>query len=171
MRIKLTVNGRAYEREVQPHMTLLRFLREDLGLTGTKEGCGAGECGACTVILDGRSVNSCMVLAAEVDGSSVETIEGEAKEGRLSAIQEAFDRHHAVQCGFCTSGMVMSVRDLLVRNPKPDVEEIKEGIEGNFCRCTGYQQIIEAVLDASGQDAGGGKLVMATASKGRTDHV
>ncbi len=171
MRIKLTVNGRAYEREVQPHLTLLRFLREDLGLTGTKEGCGAGECGACTVILDGRSVNSCMVLAAEVDGSSVETIEGEAKEGKLSAIQEAFDRHHAVQCGFCTSGMVMSVRDLLVRNPKPDVEEIKEGIEGNFCRCTGYQQIIEAVLDASGQDVGEGRLEIAAATKGGRDHA
>jgi len=171
MRIKLTVNGRAYEREVQPHLTLLRFLREDLGLTGTKEGCGAGECGACTVILDGRSVNSCMVLAAEVDGSSVETIEGEAKAGKLSTIQEAFDRHHAVQCGFCTSGMVMSVRDLLVRNPKPDVEEIKEGIEGNFCRCTGYQQIIEAVLDASGQEVGEGRLEIAAATKGGRDHA
>ena len=171
MRIKLTVNGQAYERDIQPHITLLRFLREDLGLTGTKEGCGAGECGACTVILDGRSVNSCMVLAAEVDGSSVETIEGEAKQGKLTAIQEAFDRHHAVQCGFCTSGMIMSVRDLLVRNPKPDVEEIKEGIEGNFCRCTGYQQIIEAVLDASGQDAGKGELEIAASVEGRRDHV
>ena len=171
MRIKLKVNGRAYEREVQPHLTLLRFLREDLGLTGTKEGCGAGECGACTVILDGRSVNSCMVLVAEVDGAEVETIEGEAKEGKLSAIQEAFDRHHAVQCGFCTSGMVMSVRDLLVRNPKPDVKEIKEGIEGNFCRCTGYQQIIEAVLDASGQEIGEGRLEIAAATKGGHDHA
>jgi carbon-monoxide dehydrogenase small subunit len=112
-----------------------------------------------------------MVLAAEVDGSSVETIEGEAKEGKLSAIQEAFDRHHAVQCGFCTSGMVMSVRDLLVRNPKPDVEEIKEGIEGNFCRCTGYQQIIEAVLDASGQAVGEGRLEIAAATKGGRDHA
>jgi len=153
MRIKLTVNGRAYEREVREHLTLLRFLREDLGWTGTKEGCGAGECGACTVILDGKSVNSCMVLAVEADGSVVETIEGEARNGELSAIQAAFDRHHAVQCGFCTAGMIMSVRDLLHRTPKPTVDEIKDGIEGNFCRCTGYQQIIEAVLDASGQSA------------------
>lgn len=158
MRIKLVVNGGSYEREVMPHMTLLRFLREELGFTGTKEGCGAGECGACTVILDGRSVNSCMVLAAECDGTTVETVEGEAKAGKLSEIQEAFDRHHAVQCGFCTGGMIMSVRDLLHRNPKPNVEEIKEGIEGNFCRCTGYQQIIEAVLDASGQPVGNGAL-------------
>ena len=136
---------------MEEHKTLLRFLREDLGFTGTKEGCGAGECGACTVFLDGKTVNSCMVLAVEADGSTVETIEGEAKEGKLSAIQEAFDRHHAVQCGFCTGGMVMSVRELLQRTPKPTVDQIKEGIEGNFCRCTGYQQIIEAVLDASGQ--------------------
>ena len=129
----------------------MRFLREDLGLTGTKEGCGAGECGACTVFMNGRTVNSCMVLAAEADGSLIETIEGEARDGKLSAIQEAFDRHHAVQCGYCTGGMVMTVRELLHRNPKPTIDEIKEGIEGNFCRCTGYQQIIEAVLDASGQ--------------------
>ena len=153
MRIKVTVNGGAYERDVEEHKTLLRFLREDLGFTGTKEGCGAGECGACTVILDGKAVNSCMVLAVETDGSKVETIEGEAKDGKLSAIQEAFDRHHAVQCGYCTGGMVMSVRELLARNPKPTVDEIKDGIEGNFCRCTGYQQIIEAVLDVSGQSA------------------
>ena len=151
MKIRVTVNGRPYERDVEDHATLLDFLREDLGLTGTKEGCGAGECGACTVFLDGKTVNSCMVLAVEADGANVETIEGEAKDGKLSAIQEAFDRHHAVQCGYCTGGMVMSVRELLQRTPKPTVEQIKEGIEGNFCRCTGYQQIIEAVLDASGQ--------------------
>jgi carbon-monoxide dehydrogenase small subunit len=151
MRINVNVNGRSYERDIEGHETLLRFLREDLGLTGTKEGCGAGECGACTVFMDGRTVNSCMVLAAEADGCLIETIEGEAKEGKLSAIQEAFDRNHAVQCGYCTGGMVMSVRELLHRNPKPTIDEIKEGIEGNFCRCTGYQQIIEAVLDASGQ--------------------
>ena len=151
MRITVRVNGRSYERDIEGHETLLRFLREDLGLTGTKEGCGAGECGACTVFMNGRTVNSCMVLAAEADGCIVETIEGEARDGKLSAIQEAFDRNHAVQCGYCTGGMVMSVRELLHRNPKPSIDEIKEGIEGNFCRCTGYQQIIEAVLDASGQ--------------------
>ena len=158
MKIKLTINGEAYERDVEENRTLLRFLREDIGLTGTKEGCGAGECGACTVILDGRTVNACMVLAVEVDGSSVETIEGEAKNGQLSDIQKAFDRHHSVQCGYCSAGMVMSVRELIHRNPKPSVSEIQEGLEGNFCRCTGYTQIIEAVLDVTGQDSRKGEL-------------
>jgi aerobic-type carbon monoxide dehydrogenase small subunit (CoxS/CutS family) len=152
MRIKVKVNGRDYERDVEGHLTLLRFLREELGLTGTKEGCGAGECGACTVF-----------LAAEVDGREVETIEGEAVGGQLSALQAAFDRRHAVQCGYCTAGMVMSARELLRRIPKPTVEQIKDGIEGNFCRCTGYSQIIEAILDASGQ----GDL----ADQGRLEHV
>ena len=150
-RISLTVNGHRYEREVADNRTLLRFLREDLGLMGTKEGCGAGECGACTVFMDGLTVNSCMVLAVEADGRSIETIEGESKDGILSELQESFQKHHAVQCGFCTAGMIMSSRELLQRNPKPTADEIKEGIEGNFCRCTGYQQIIEAVLDVSGQ--------------------
>ncbi len=156
--VNVTVNGKKYKRDVEPSKTLLRFLREDLGLTGTKEGCGAGECGACTVFMDGHTVNSCMVLAAELEGRSVETIEGEAKEGVLSDIQAAFDRHHAIQCGYCSAGMVLSVRELLKRNPKPSVEQIKEGIEGNFCRCTGYQQIIEAVLDVSGQEGSKGEL-------------
>jgi carbon-monoxide dehydrogenase small subunit len=129
----------------------LRFLREDLELTGTKDGCSAGECGACTVMLNGQAVNACMVLAAEADGATVETIEAEAVDGELSEIQAAFARNYAVQCGYCTAGMVMSVRELLEHNPKPTVAEIKEGIEGNLCRCTGYQQIIEAVLDVSGQ--------------------
>jgi len=151
MRITLKVNGKAYERDVACNRTLLHFLREELGLTGTKEGCGAGECGACTVCLDGRSVNACMVLAVEADGREVETIEGEARGTALSDIQAAFARHHAVQCGFCSPGMVMSVRELLKANPKPTVDEIKRGLEGNFCRCTGYEQIIEAVLDVSGQ--------------------
>lgn len=152
MKIKVTINGDRYERDVEENRTLLRFIREDLGLTGTKEGCGAGECGACTVILDDRTVNACMVLAVEVDGSSVETIEGEAKGGQMSDIQKAFDQHHSVQCGFCSSGMVMSVRELLQRNPKPSIAEIQESLEGNFCRCTGYTQIIEAVLDVTGQN-------------------
>jgi len=158
IRINVSINGKKYEREVAENRTLLRFLREDLGLIGTKEGCGAGECGACTVFLDGRTVNSCMVLAAEADGREVETIEGEAKDGKLSKIQNAFHRHHAVQCGFCTSGMILSTRELLRRNPKPSIAEIKEGLEGNFCRCTGYQQIVEAVLDASGQEEKKGEL-------------
>jgi carbon-monoxide dehydrogenase small subunit len=151
MKISVTVNGREYTREVEGIPTLLRFLREDIGLTGTKEGCEAGECGACTVFLDGRTVNSCLVMAAEADGANIETIEGEATDAGLSRIQEAFARHFAVQCGYCTAGMIMSVRRLLADNPQPTVEEIREGIEGNLCRCTGYQQIIEAVLDASGQ--------------------
>ncbi|MDQ2959623.1 MAG: (2Fe-2S)-binding protein [Candidatus Dormibacteraeota bacterium] len=163
MRISVTVNGHVYERDIDEHWTLLRFLRDSVGLTGTKEGCAAGECGACTVFLNGKTVNSCLALAAEADGAAVETIEGEAHDGELSSIQAAFSRNHAVQCGFCTGGMVMSVRDLLIRNPKPSVAEIKEGIEGNFCRCTGYLQIIEAVLDASGQ--------LTTATKGELRNV
>ena len=153
MRITVTVNGQVYERDVPGHRTLLHFLRQDLGLTGTKEGCGAGECGACTVRLDGRAVNACLVLAVEADGCVIRTVEGQARDGRLSTIQDAFNRHHAVQCGFCTPGMVMSTEDLLARQPKPGDDDIKEAIEGNFCRCTGYVQIIEAVRDASGQDA------------------
>jgi carbon-monoxide dehydrogenase small subunit len=154
MNISVTVNGREYTREVEGVRTLSRFLRDDLGLTGTKEGCEAGECGACTVLLGGRAVNSCLVLAAEADGAEVRTIEGEARDGRFSPIQDAFARHFAVQCGYCTAGMIMSVRRLLEDNPRPTVEEIRDGIEGNLCRCTGYQQIIEAVLDVSGQLAG-----------------
>lgn len=148
--IRVTINGQVYEREVKDHRTLLHFLREDLGLTGTKEGCGAGECGACTVILNGKAVNSCLVLAVEVDGAVLETIEGEAVAGKLSPIQESFDKHHAAQCGYCTAGMIMTAKDLLRRHPHPTRHEVIEGIEGNFCRCTGYQQIVEAILDAGG---------------------
>jgi len=153
MRISVYVNGGRYDKDVAENRTLLRFLREDLGLTGTKEGCGAGECGACTVYLNGKTVNSCMVLAVEADGAQIETIEGEANDGILSNLQAAFDKNNAVQCGFCTSGMIISARELIHNHPKPTVEEIKEGIEGNFCRCTGYQQIIEAILEATGQKA------------------
>ena len=156
MKIKLTVNGLSYERDCAEHRTLLRFLREDLGLTGTKEGCGMGECGACTIIVDGRAVNSCMVLAAEADGAVIQTVEGEANGPSLSDIQKAFEKHHAVQCGFCTPGMVMSVKELLARNPKPETEEIKEAVEGNFCRCTGYVQIVEAVAELAGSGEKGG---------------
>ncbi len=151
MKIRLTVNSQVYERDVAENRTLLRFIREDVGLTGTKEGCGAGECGACTVYMNGKTVNSCMVLAVEADGAAIETIEGEAVDGMLSKLQEAFDRNHAVQCGFCTPGMLISAKELIHNHPKPTVEQIKEGLEGNLCRCTGYQQIIEAVLDTTGQ--------------------
>lgn len=158
MNIQVTVNGEVYTRETTDHKTLLHFLREDIGLTGTKEGCAAGECGACTVILNGKAVNSCLVLAAEVQGAVIETVEGELKDGKMSTLQEAFVRNHATQCGFCTPGLLMSIRDLLNRNPKPSAHEIKEGIEGNFCRCTGYVQVIEAVLDATGQREKKGEL-------------
>ena len=158
MKIKLTVNGLGYERDCAEHRTLLRFIREDLGLTGTKEGCGMGECGACTVILDGRAVNACMVLAVEADGSVISTIGGEAKGQSLSDIQAAFERNHAVQCGFCTPGMVMSVKELLAHDPKPTESAIKEAVEGNFCRCTGYTQIVEAVLDLTGRPEAKGEL-------------
>lgn len=151
MKVKLKVNGKQYVKEVSETKNLLNFLREDLGLTGTKEGCCAGECGACTVIMNGKTVNSCLVLAVEADGTEIRTIEGEAKNGKLSNLQQAFHKNHAVQCGFCTPGMIMSTKALLEKNPKPSVEEIKKAIEGNFCRCTGYTQIIEAVQDASGQ--------------------
>ena len=151
MKISLHVNGGRYDRDVAENRTLLHFLREDLGLIGTKEGCGAGECGACTVYMNGKTVNSCMILAVEADGAYIETIEGESEDGILSTLQAAFDRNNAVQCGFCTSGMIISAKELIHNHPKPTVEEIKEGIEGNFCRCTGYQQIIEAILEATGQ--------------------
>ncbi len=154
-RISVTINGERYERDVHEHRTLLHFLRDELGLTGTKEGCGAGECGACTIIMNRRAVNSCLVLAVEADGADLETIEGVARGGELSAVQRAFHDHHAVQCGFCTPGMVMAATDLLRRTPHPTRNEIIDGIEGCFCRCTGYQQIIEAI-EAAASEGGDG---------------
>lgn len=143
--IQFTVNSRGYEAECSGDMTLLFLLRNVLGLTGTKEGCGAGECGACTVILNGEAVNSCLVLAAEADGGEIQTIEGEAENGELSILQQAFIEHKGFQCGFCTPGMIMSARALLNKNPNPGREEIIEALEGNLCRCTGYRDIIESV--------------------------
>lgn len=171
-RVALTINGQRYEREVAEHRTLLHFLREDLGLTGTKEGCGAGECGACTIIMNGKTVNSCLVLAVEADGAVLETIEGVASGGELSRVQQSFHDHHAVQCGFCTPGMVMSATDLLRRNPHPTREQIIQGIEGNFCRCTGYEQIIEAVaaVAVTEEDAAGVASPVRGASE-ETDHA
>ena len=130
-------------------MTLLQFLRTELKLFGTKEGCGEGECGACTIIMDGRTVTSCLLLAVEADGSNITTVEGLSKDGELSILQQEFIRDDGLQCGFCTPGMLMSARNLLDRNPDPTVDEIKEGIAGNFCRCTGYQPIINAILSAA----------------------
>ena len=147
--IKLTVNGVARQLRVAPHRTLLSLLRNDLGLTGTKECCLVGECGACTVSLDGRIVNSCLVLAVEADGANVTTIEGVGQDGSLTRLQQAFLDCGAVQCGYCSPGQVMAARDLLARIPHPTVAEIREAMAGNLCRCACYGQITEAVLEAS----------------------
>jgi aerobic-type carbon monoxide dehydrogenase small subunit (CoxS/CutS family) len=147
--IEVTVNGRRYALDVAVHHTLLDVLRDDLGLTGTKECCVVGECGACTVIVDGRTMNSCLILAVEVDGSEVLTVEGLATGDHLSPLQEAFLDEGATQCGFCIPGQLMSAHALLARNPHPTVDEVHEGLAGNLCRCAGYQQITEAVLAAA----------------------
>jgi len=153
--ISLTVNGRPETAGVPAGMTLLELLRERLHLTGTKEGCGIGECGACTVLLDGVPVTACLVLAVEADGRAVETIEGEATDGRLSVLQQAFIDAGAIQCGFCTPGMIMSARGLLRRNANPSDEEIVEAMAGNLCRCTGYEAILAAVRLAASRMGGG----------------
>jgi len=145
MKIRLTVNERPYEREVDAETRLLDLLREDLHLTGTKEGCGEGECGACTVLIDGRPVNSCLVLAPQADGAEVLTIEGIADGDRLHPIQQAFVDAGGVQCGFCTPGFIMSTYALLNEVPDPSDDEILTALEGNLCRCTGYGKIVEAV--------------------------
>jgi carbon-monoxide dehydrogenase small subunit len=155
-KIRLRVNGYDYEVVVKPHQSLLEVLREQLELTGTKEGCGLGECGACTVLLNGRPVNSCLVLALEADGSEILTIEGLALGGKLHPIQKAFVEGGAIQCGFCTPGMVMATVGLLAENPKPSREEIKKALVGNLCRCTGYKKIIESILDATNSTGGSG---------------
>ncbi|MBW1950152.1 MAG: (2Fe-2S)-binding protein [Deltaproteobacteria bacterium] len=142
----MTVNGRRCEAAVEPNRTLVDFLRHDLGLTGTKKGCDAGDCGTCTVIMDGRPVNSCLVLAVTAHGKEITTIEGLETDEGLHPLQEAFVQHGAVQCGFCTPGMILSAKSLLERNPNPDELEIRTALSGNLCRCTGYQKIVEAVL-------------------------
>jgi carbon-monoxide dehydrogenase small subunit len=156
--ITVKVNGATERIDVPANMTLLQMIREKLALTGTKNGCEAGECGACTVLLNDEPVNSCMVLAAETDGCEILTVEGLAPEGQLSPLQKAFIEHNAVQCGFCTPGMLMSAHALLQRNPNPTDEQIKEALLGNLCRCTGYVRIIRAVraaADRGSQSEGG----------------
>ena len=143
--VNCIVNGEKVSRQVPDEMSLLTFLREELGLTGTKQGCGSGDCGACTVIVDGKSVDSCIYPAVLADGRDILTIEGLEKNGELDRIQKAFIEHAAVQCGFCTPGMIMSVYALLQDNPSPSEQEIRRAISGNICRCTGYQQIVDAV--------------------------
>lgn len=145
-----TINGRQYTLDIRPNQTLLDLLREELGLTGTKCGCEIGECGACTVLLDGEAVNSCLILAPQINGHSIMTVEGLMKDGVLDPLQESFMDHDAVHCGFCTPGMLMSAKALLDTNPHPDETEIKTGIAGNLCRCTGYVQIVDAIKNTSG---------------------
>lgn len=147
--LELKVNGLGYSLEVDPHRTLLEVIRDDLGLTGTKLGCGGGECGACTVILDGKAVKSCLMLALDARGKEVWTIEGLSKGQALHLLQQAFVERGAIQCGFCTSGMIMASKALLDENPRPSEQEVKDSLAGNLCRCTGYVKIIEAVLSVT----------------------
>jgi aerobic carbon-monoxide dehydrogenase small subunit len=149
MKVSITVNGTLYERDVEPRMLLVHFLREELSLTGTNIGCDTSQCGACTVHMDGRALKSCTCLAAQADGREVSTIEGLATNGNLHPMQESFWEKHGLQCGYCTPGMIMASVSLLQDNPNPTEEEIRHGLEGNLCRCTGYQNIVAAVKAAS----------------------
>ena len=147
---RMTVNGVPYEDEVEPRLLLAQYIRDSLGLTGTNQGCDTTSCGACTVLLDGESVKSCTVLAVQAEGAEITTIEGMAlPDGRLHPLQQAFRQNHGLQCGFCTPGMVMAAASLLKENPRPTAREVRVGLEGNLCRCTGYHNIVEAVLAAA----------------------
>ncbi|MEW6623345.1 MAG: (2Fe-2S)-binding protein [Bacillota bacterium] len=152
IKVNMKVNSKPVTVEVKPYARLLDVLREELGLTGTKEGCGIGECGACTVIIDGENVNSCLVLAASMEGKEITTIEGMAKDGRLHPLQDAFIRHNALQCGFCTPGLLMSAKAFLDKNQNPTREDIKVGISGNLCRCTGYEQVVDAIEEVANKN-------------------
>jgi carbon-monoxide dehydrogenase small subunit len=143
--ITVEVNGQGYEREVEARKLLVHFLRDDLDLTGTHIGCDTGNCGACTVVVNGQTIKSCMLLAIQADGASVTTVEGLAEDGSLTPLQQSFSDHHALQCGYCTPGMLMSAKALLDANPRPSEEEIRKALQGNICRCTGYVNIVEAV--------------------------
>ena len=147
--LRITVNGKPVEVRINPTWTLLKVLREELKLTGTKKGCEQGDCGACTIILDGKAVNACLVLALQAEGKAIETVEGLGSPENLHPLQKSFIKHSAVQCGFCSPGMLMSAKALLDRNPHPTTEEIKRGISGNLCRCTGYVKIIKAIEETS----------------------
>jgi aerobic-type carbon monoxide dehydrogenase small subunit (CoxS/CutS family) len=150
--IAVEVNGQTYEREVEARRLLIHFIRDDLDLTGSHVGCDTGNCGACSVIYNGTLVKSCMLLAVQADGAKIETIEGLADDDRLHPLQQAFSDHHALQCGYCTPGMLMSAKALLDRTPRPSDDEIRKGLQGNICRCTGYWNIVDAVKAASGQE-------------------
>jgi carbon-monoxide dehydrogenase small subunit len=147
--VRVTVDGVSYADDVEPRMLLVYYLRERLGKTGTVVGCDTSNCGACTVHLNGQSVKSCSVLAVQVDGAEITTIEGIARDGQLHPVQQAFHEEHALQCGYCTPGMIMQAIDLLGDNPDPDEQEVREGIEGNLCRCTGYHNIVKAIRSAA----------------------
>jgi carbon-monoxide dehydrogenase small subunit len=150
--VQVTVNGERHESEVEARLLLVHWLRDGLGLTGTHIGCDTTNCGACTVHLNGEAVKSCTVLAAQCDGAEVTTIEGLARNGTLHPVQEAFWEEHGLQCGYCTPGMIMAAADLLERNPNPSEEDVRHGLEGNLCRCTGYHNIVKAVMAASGKE-------------------
>jgi aerobic-type carbon monoxide dehydrogenase small subunit (CoxS/CutS family) len=152
MKIKLKVNGELIVRDIDPSIRLIDFLRDELDLTGTKEGCGKGECGACTVLLDGKAVDSCLVLIGQCQDREVITVEGLARDGELDPLQKAFVEEGAVQCGYCTPGMLMSAKGLLLNNPKPTEAEIRRAISGNLCRCTGYVKIVKAIQAASNKE-------------------
>jgi carbon-monoxide dehydrogenase small subunit len=153
--VRLVVNGETHELEVEPRVLLVHALRDKLGLTGTHVGCDTSNCGACTVHLDGKAVKSCTVLAVQADGARVTTIEGlAASPDELHPLQEAFWKHHGLQCGYCTPGMIMAAADLLARNPNPSEEDVRHGLEGNLCRCTGYHNIVKAVMSAAKEGAG-----------------
>ena len=148
MKITTIVNGRSYSKDVEPRTLLVHYLRDGLGLTGTNVGCDTSSCGACTILLNGESVKSCTVLAVQADGKELVTIEGMATESGLHPIQKAFQENHGLQCGYCTPGMVMAAASFLKENPKPSEHEVREALEGNLCRCTGYQHIVDSVMDA-----------------------
>jgi aerobic carbon-monoxide dehydrogenase small subunit len=150
MDIKVTINGETYERDVEPRKLLIHFIRDDLDLTGSHIGCDTGNCGACSMLVDGLLVKSCMMLAVQADGAEIETVEGLVQDGELTALQQAFSDHHALQCGYCTPGMLMSATALLRNNASPSEEEIRKGIQGNICRCTGYVNIVEAIKAVGG---------------------
>jgi len=149
MELSFKINDVLYKRDINPRHRLIDVLREDIGLTGTKEGCGEGECGSCTVIFDGKAICSCLVLSPQIEGKEIYTIESLAEDGELSCLQKCFISNGAVQCGYCTPGMLMSAKALLMKNPNPTEEEIKTAISGNLCRCTGYNQIVKAIKEAS----------------------
>src|ERR1700761_4128708 len=168
VRVSIKVNGEDRSADIEPRLLLVHFLRETLGLTGTHVGCDTSNCGACTVPLNGEAVKSCTLLAAQADGAEITTIEGMGQEGALHPLQEAFWEHHGLQCGYCTPGMIMAGVDLLNRIPQPTEEEVREGLSGNLCRCTGYHNIVKAVLSAAGEEVTAGPRSPSRGSAGRS---